>query len=421
MNILFWTELFHPHIGGIEACVGNLASELSRRGHVCGVITDAYLPGLSDEEHRNGVSIFRLPIRKVISQRDLREMKVVAARASDLRRSFGADVDAVFVSGPSFLLNRLSTAPGKTPMVASIQTEAKQYLQPGSPLRRFLMDCAQIVTVSDFVRRDVASSAPELRARTLLMPNCLPDPSIPRLPLPLNPPVILCIGRLVADKGFDVALRAFGRLGGCHCQARMIVAGEGPERENLEALSRALGLERRVEFLGRVEMEDVPPLINRSSLMLTPSRWQEASGNVNLQAAQMGRPVVATRVGGIAEVVEDGRTGLLVDNGDVDEMAKALECLLGNAERIQAMGEAGRSACRTGFRFLTLCRPLRGFAGSRCGGCCTMSGSGSDRLFVPLFADVSVLMPVYNGERYVAEALRSIRAQTVPCRRGHRR
>jgi glycogen(starch) synthase len=351
MKVLFWTELFAPHIGGLEIYVGELVAELSRRGHSCGLITDAFARELPDQEFANGVTVFRLPMRTAIAQGNIRQLKQVTESASAIRHEFRSDIDSVFVSGPTFVVNRLSRPPHPVPIVANIQTDHQDNLRHGSLLRGFLGDCRKIVAVSDFVKRYLSSSAPELAGKLEHVANCLPPPALMPSPLPLDPPTILCLGRLVPDKGFDVALRAFARLDESLSGARMIMAGEGPDLHNLEKLCRNLRIDGRVEFLGRVEPRDVPALINRATMMVTPSRWQEASGGVNLEAAQMGRPVVATRVGGIPELVEHERTGLLVENENVDEMAEAISTLLRDPKRLIVMGEAGRRHALKRFSF----------------------------------------------------------------------
>jgi glycosyltransferase involved in cell wall biosynthesis len=351
MNMLFWSELFTPHIGGIEVNVGNLALDLTVRGHRCAIVTDAFRAGLPAEEVHGGVSIYRLPIRAAVSNKDIRQLQKVVADASALRRMFRPDIDGVFVSGASILVQRLSNRKANGPTIASMQNEFHEQMRPGSDMRQFLADCSAIVVVSRFVRKYLADCAPELVKKFELAYCWLLTPTIAPAPLPLDPPVILCLGRLVSEKGFDVALHAFARLRKTAEPARMIVAGDGPERRNLESLCRELGLGSPVDFLGLVDAEEITALINRTTLMVTPSRGQEAFGLVSLQAAQMARPVVATRVGGIPEAVEDAKTGLLVDKEDVDAMAEAITTLLNDHALLREMGTARLRRAREVFDF----------------------------------------------------------------------
>ena len=152
---------------------------------------------------------------------------------------------------------------------------------------------------------------------------------------------MLLLGRLVRDKGFDLALYALADVIRRHPATRMIVAGDGPARPELESLIAELGLGERVEIRGWVEPEMVPTLINEATLVVVPSRWQEAFGLVALQAAQQARPVVAARVGGLPEVVVDGESGILFEREHHAELARAIVRLLDDPRLATRLGETG--------------------------------------------------------------------------------
>jgi glycogen(starch) synthase len=169
----------------------------------------------------------------------------------------------------------------------------------------------------------------------------------PELPS-FSPPRLLCLGRAVSQKGFDLALAAFARLVPRFPGIRLTIGGDGKEKPSLEAMAHQLGVANSVEFRGWVQPEHVPELLSSHTLVLMPSRF-EPFGIVALQAAQMARPVVATRVGGLPEVVAAGETGLLVENGDVDGLVKAITVLLDDPERAVRMGQAARQRAQEKF------------------------------------------------------------------------
>ena len=148
---------------------------------------------------------------------------------------------------------------------------------------------------------------------------------------------ILCVARLAPEKGIDVLLSAMERLP----DARLLVAGDGPERNELEASAG-----KNVAFLGFVE--DIPALLERAALVVVPSR-SEGLGLSALEAMAAGKPVVASRIGGLCEVVVHGETGLLVPPGDPEALAEALKSLLADPARARKMGEAGRARVRAEF------------------------------------------------------------------------
>jgi glycogen(starch) synthase len=118
------------------------------------------------------------------------------------------------------------------------------------------------------------------------------------------------------------------------------MAGDGPARPSLERQAHDLGIASRVDFLGRVP--DVPATMNAATFVLMPSRWEETFGLVALEAALLGRPVVATRVGALPEVVRDGETGLIVEREDDAGLGAAMASLLADPDRTRRMGRAAR-------------------------------------------------------------------------------
>jgi glycogen(starch) synthase len=100
-----------------------------------------------------------------------------------------------------------------------------------------------------------------------------------------------------------------------------------------------------------VDPEDVAALINRSTLVVVPSRWQEAFASVAIQAAQLGRPVLASRVGGMSEAVLDGETGILFASEDDDALAAAIIGLLDEPRRLERLGRNARSHAQRAFSF----------------------------------------------------------------------
>jgi glycogen(starch) synthase len=152
---------------------------------------------------------------------------------------------------------------------------------------------------------------------------------------------LLCLGRLSPEKGFDVAVTAFASLVNRFPNARLVIVGEGPERTKLECQIRKLGLTHRVELAGEVAPEEVPGLLNTVTMVLLPSR-QESFGLVALEAALMARPVVATRVGGLPEVVLHEQTGLLVENENSGALAEAAAFLLTQPATAMKMGQTAR-------------------------------------------------------------------------------
>jgi glycosyltransferase involved in cell wall biosynthesis len=162
-------------------------------------------------------------------------------------------------------------------------------------------------------------------------------------------PRFLCIGRLIPIKGHLVLLRAFRRVLDELPGARLDIAGRGALERGLKDFARELGLEDGVRFLGHV----TPPqrAIETASIVVVPSLG-EGFGMVALEAMERGRPVIATEIGGLEDVVRDGETGLLVPVSEAEPLAEAMLTLARDPERARVMGAAAR--VRAISRFPTL-------------------------------------------------------------------
>ncbi len=182
---------------------------------------------------------------------------------------------------------------------------------------------------------------PEITSISSVIYNGAEVPKLIPEPLPNNPPQLLCLGRLVPYKGFDLAINAFNIIIKKFPHARMIIAGDGPERCNLEKQVSILGLTKLVEFVGWVAPNKVPALINAATAVVMPSRLEGLPG-VAIQAGLMARPVVATSVGGLPEIVIHQQTGLIIEKDDINKLVESITYLLEYPEKAVQMGQAAR-------------------------------------------------------------------------------
>jgi glycosyltransferase involved in cell wall biosynthesis len=151
--------------------------------------------------------------------------------------------------------------------------------------------------------------------------------------------VCLMMARLHEEKGHRVLFDALPGVLPHAGPLAVLLAGDGPHREQLESEVRCRGLNTVVRFLGR--RHDIPELISLSSVVVLPS-LAESFGFAALEAMSLGRPVVASTTGGLPEVVVDGETGLLVPTGDVGALASALSRIIKAPEWGRSLGEEGR-------------------------------------------------------------------------------
>jgi glycosyltransferase involved in cell wall biosynthesis len=157
----------------------------------------------------------------------------------------------------------------------------------------------------------------------------------------------LYAGRLAPQKGVDVLIQAIGLAGP---KLRLKIAGAGPEEENLREVARTYAA-GQVEFLGHVDERPLSKLMATARAVVVPSRWPENTPAVVLQSYAAGAAVIASRMGGVPEMMDDGVEGLLVEAEDVRALENAIELLAGDARKARKFGEAGRARLTRGFSF----------------------------------------------------------------------
>lgn len=181
-------------------------------------------------------------------------------------------------------------------------------------------------------------SAGGIRQRPVhILPNAIPAPTIP--PGGTNGDSFVYAGRLSREKGVRTLLRAVERA-----NVSLAVAGEGPLRASLEAAAPPL-----VRFLGRLSGDEVNRLLAGCRAAVVPSEWAENAPMAVLEPMVLGRPVVATRMGGIPEQVRDGVDGILVRAGDDLELAAALRVLADDRDLADRLGSSARARATTHF------------------------------------------------------------------------
>jgi glycosyltransferase involved in cell wall biosynthesis len=209
-----------------------------------------------------------------------------------------------------------------------------------------------VVAISSYTAREIARFA---KVPVQVIPYTLPfveDESKTRAARGTGLRVLF-VGRLVERKGVTHLIEAVRRLP-AELHGRLVVIGDGPERAALEAQARAAGMADRVEIRGRVSDAELRAAYAASDALVLPSIVDargdtEGLGVVLLEAMSYGVPVVASDIGGITDIVEHGKSGLLVPPGDPDQLAAALERLARDPGLVARLGAAGEQRVRSAF------------------------------------------------------------------------
>ena len=158
--------------------------------------------------------------------------------------------------------------------------------------------------------------------------------------------VVCCVARLTRQKGQDILIRAIAQLAAQKKNIRLLLAGDGEDADSLIILSKELGVERLVHFLGR--RFDIPEILSISDVYAAPSRWEGLGISLG-EAMLAGIPCVGTKIAGHVDILKDGITGLAVTPGDPSAMAAGIMRLLDNPGEARSMAQIAREFIKAGF------------------------------------------------------------------------
>jgi 1,4-alpha-glucan branching enzyme len=223
-------------------------------------------------------------------------------------------------------------------------THAK-YVLLGRALAGADFVCPTSRFAAGLVERAYALDASKLR----VIPNGVSDEFLKAAPERESPPQVpfaIYFGRLAREKGVHCLLDALAHAGP---EPEMFVfAGRGPELESLRDRARSLGLAHRVRFMTWLDAKALSDLVRKASFAVLPS-LEESFGNTMAEAMALAVPVISTTAGSIPELIENNRTGVLVEPDSVSELSEAIRTLANDAQRRKDLGHAGQARVRSEF------------------------------------------------------------------------
>jgi glycosyltransferase involved in cell wall biosynthesis len=345
---------FDP-IGGMQQHTGSLTRELAARG-VAQVVITARPPGAPRVQRlAPGATVVRvsLPVRK---PRQLYSVPaavlapLLARHADVVHAHLGEDLAILPIAALAARARRL-------PVVITVHCSLS-YTLKGSDARSVVLRtlggaierwaARRAATTLVYTSRLAGRLADDAGCRSVRVMRRGVDPvpfadatdgAFPGIP---GHPRVVFVGRLVTAKGVETLVQAAGRMR--TPGAQVVLVGDGPERARVERTARRLGVDDRVHVTGFIPHDRVPSVFASADLLVLPSHYEEL-GTVLIEAMHARLPVVASRVGGIPEVVEDGITGLLVTPGEPAALASAIDAVLTDPDLARRLGaNAGRRA-----------------------------------------------------------------------------
>lgn len=343
MRILYWTDSWWPSIGGIEVLGGQFVREIRRRGFELLVVTSHGDQELPDQDERDGICVHRFRFQEALQSRRLDLFAKIRQSIRESKRAWQPDLIHMHFPAPSGIFHLRTIEASSAPLLLAMHTHVPDWdAGPDTLSGKLLRQCAWMTANSAATLALARAACGEIDTRSSIIYNGLLAVCVAPLPLRFDPPVIAFMGRLVSKKGVDILLRAMALVRKEIPDARLLIAGDGPCRAELERLADDLALTPHIEFRGWVAPEKAPDFLNQAAIAVVPSRTMEPFGNVAVEAMLMARPVIASRQGGLAEIVVDGETGFLVDSGDPAALAERILELAADAALASRMGAAGK-------------------------------------------------------------------------------
>lgn len=327
MKILLWPTLFFPNIGGLEKMVHSLAVSLCKKDHEVIVLSN------SEKKEKliiDGISVFTFPLISSLFSYRLPLIREILEDISKLLETFAPDIVNIhgwFEAFAFFQVRALKKS--NVPVCLTVHRLLEQEHYQTENCVKLWQRAQAVSTISYAIVPDV----PHPFLQTIY--NGLPLSNTPLTPLCKNE--LLLVGRLTEEKCFHITFHSVKLLLPKHPNLRLTLIGDGPEYDMLWELKQSLDIP--IKMPGFIPPEGVKDFIDRSTLVLVPS-YYESFSLVALEAALRGRPVVASRVLGLKEVVEEGKTGLLVEPQNPIALAAAIDTLLSNPLQMEQMGKA---------------------------------------------------------------------------------
>lgn len=330
--------------GGLERIILEMVRCGPEHGFTCAVATLGHGGDLAEQVEEQGGHWYRLDKREGLDWR-------AGFRLARLAKRWGADVLHAHNEGAG-LYAGLAGRLGSRPAICTRHGLSFGAGPRGGWLRRAAgLLCKRTVCVGRDVLRFAREEDRLPASRLALVYNGVdtqvfqPDPEAralwrKELGLGANQTVLISVGRLAPEKDYDLLLDAMACLPSGQSEAMLILVGDGPERIALELKAAKLGLADRVLLLGA--RTEVPGLLNAADLFALSS-LTEGIPMALLEAMACTLPVAALEVGGIPEVVEDGRSGVLVRGRRPEDLADAVAGVLADSQAVHSMGLAGRA------------------------------------------------------------------------------
>jgi glycosyltransferase involved in cell wall biosynthesis len=351
MRILIINSEYPPIGGGAGNASAHIADQLEKLGFIVTVVTSRF-EKLPHKEQSENITIYRVPsIRRRQDRSNPLEQIIFILSASfwtlSLIPHFRPNATLAFFGVPSGAIAWLIKMVYQIPYVISLRGGDVPGFRPYdfhiyhkliAPFLRLIWKDASAVIANSSGLRHLAQTF-DSRFEIPIIPNGVDLESYKTIERDWSPPRLLSVGRIVHQKGLDLAMHALGGLKDLNWEWR--IAGDGPQMQALQSLAQELGIDDRVFFLGWQSREQIMESYKQANVFLFPSR-HEGMPNAILEAMSSGLPVIATCIAGNEELLVEGQTGYLVPAEDIEVLQDALKKILNDSILRRQMGDSSR-------------------------------------------------------------------------------
>lgn len=354
MHIAFFTNFYHPVVNGVVRSVASFRKVLMEQGH------NVFVFAQSDETYKDAEPfIFRYPSLPLPLPGDIPAALPVSPFVDQLLPALKLDV--IHTHHPILLGQTAARKAAELdlPLIFTFHTQYWEYTHyvpfPQEAIQEFLKNaihrwlkefmqkCQHIVIPSESIKEILVRNY-GLEEHFTVIPTgtdlepyrCADWEALRREKGWQEETVLISVGRLAPEKNWDTLLHAFASVNARHQGLRLVLIGDGPAKETLEALAAELGITEHVTFTGSLPFDDVPCHLKAADIFVFAS-VTETQGLVTIEAMAAGLPVVAVNGSGTRDIVEHGKQGLLVEN-DADALAKGIEQILSNPHQMKRFG-----------------------------------------------------------------------------------
>jgi 1,2-diacylglycerol 3-alpha-glucosyltransferase len=351
LRIAFFTNYYHPVVNGVVRSVASFREILTKQGHIVFIFAQS-----ANEYKDEEPFIFRYPSFTLPLQVDIPTVIPVSPFVDQLLPSLKLDI--IHTHHPILLGQTAASkaADLNIPLVFTFHTQYWEYTHYvpfpqeaiqdflknaiHSWLKVFMQKCQHIVIPSESIK-EILIRDYGLEDRYTVIPtgtNLKPFLKADGKGLRQSQgwqedKVIVSIGRLAHEKNWETLLRAAAQVYAHHPNMRLVLIGDGPDKQTLEALATELGIAERVAFTGQVPFDEVPTYLKAADIFSFAS-VTETQGLVTIEAMAAGLPVVAVDGSGTHDIVDHGKEGFLVEN-DPNALASAMNEILCNSQQMK--------------------------------------------------------------------------------------